>query len=75
MINRALVTCALCHKDTDLPCGPKEHEVCPSCWLAVGGDDFLCGAPDLETAVEWIRDKKDINNILEMTEPDMSLRP
>lgn len=67
--------CSLCSKEMDLPCGPLDHEVCPSCWLAVGGDDFLCGAPDIETAIDFIQSQKDINNILEMTEPEMRLHP
>ena len=68
-----MITCCLCGHETEMPCGPKEHEVCPSCWLAVGADDTLCGAPNLEVALEWVRDQKDINNILALTEPEMDL--
>lgn len=70
-----MANCSLCGKEVDIPCGPKEHEVCPSCWLAVGASDFLCGAPDLETALEWKKSLADPNTIFGLTEPQMDLKP
>jgi hypothetical protein len=49
-----MIKCHLCGHETAYPCGPKESEVCPSCWLAIGCDDMLCQAPDLQTALERI---------------------
>ena len=66
--------CSLCSKETEFPCGPSEHEVCPSCWLAIGADDFLCGATDLKTALEWKASVVDPNTIFGLTEPEMDLR-
>jgi len=65
-----MTTCHLCGKETDLPCGPRDSEVCPSCWLAVEGDDWLCTAPDLETALDFLASQKEeektLLEILEM---------
>jgi hypothetical protein len=45
--------CRLCGTETDMPCGPLHYEVCPSCWLAVDCNDFLCQAPSLEVALDF----------------------
>lgn len=61
-----MITCALCGQKSALPCGPKDHEVCPSCWLAVDCDDFLCMAPDLATALEWLESQRNAPSDYEM---------
>ena len=49
-----MITCRLCGKETDVPCGPLRGQVCPSCWLAVP-DDMLCEfAPDLDVALDMV---------------------
>ena len=57
------MNCRWCGNETEFPCGPIGLELCPSCWLAIGADDFLVQAPDLETALEVKRDY-DTNNRL-----------
>lgn len=67
-----MIKCALCGNETKFPCGPKDHEVCPSCWLAIGCDDFLCLAPNLEVAVDMAEDlRRKENSIAKLEEMEL----
>ena len=52
-----MLKCRWCGAETNMPCGPLSHEVCSSCWLAVKGNDFLCWAPDLQTALDFMNEQ------------------
>lgn len=46
-----MTTCKFCNQKTDFPCGPKDNEVCPSCWLAIGASDEAAKCDTLDDAL------------------------